>query len=186
VLPPAPEPKLNELGKEDVSHITREAIERCLMQGNEGVIALVKAIHFNPSKPENHNLRLKTRNYFLKHGLVEAYEGKAWSLKTKAYVLDKVWKASLRPLRTLYAAWKRDGIVQALLASKAASKAKAKALVSFMDMCEALNNGLTYKDNKGHELTRVPKSMLKPIEELLLDQHAAMKGRDAPSTLDQF
>jgi hypothetical protein len=162
---------INVLGKEDMSHIAPGMLERSLKMCNEGVIDMVKATHFNPAKPENRNFRITTMTSFLKFGLLEAYEDQAWSLKKKAYVLEKVWRSAFRPLSALYGDWECDDVIE----ERAGSKAKAKALVSFMDMCEALNNGLTYKDKKGHELTRVPKSMLMPIEQLLLDQLALEK-----------
>ena len=50
--------KLNPYKKEDMSHITEKDYNRYLTLGYGSVPTLVKDIHFNDKKPENHNILL--------------------------------------------------------------------------------------------------------------------------------
>ena len=47
---------INNLGNEDISHITKKQILRALRMNKECPVELVKLIHFNKEKPENHNV----------------------------------------------------------------------------------------------------------------------------------
>jgi len=58
---------INGFGKEDLSYITPEAIAACLKQVYGSVPALIKAVHFHPDHPENHNVQYPNkRDKFLK------------------------------------------------------------------------------------------------------------------------
>jgi len=47
---------INNLGNEDISHVTKKQILRALRMNKECPVELVKLIHFNTDKPENHNI----------------------------------------------------------------------------------------------------------------------------------
>lgn len=47
---------INNLGNEDVSHITKKQMIRVIKMNKECPVELVKLIHFNKDKPENHNI----------------------------------------------------------------------------------------------------------------------------------
>ena len=47
---------INNLGNEDISHVTKKQILRALRMNKECPVELVKLIHFNANKPENHNI----------------------------------------------------------------------------------------------------------------------------------
>ena len=47
---------INNLGNEDISHITKKQILRALQMNKGCPVELVKLIHFNKEKPENHNI----------------------------------------------------------------------------------------------------------------------------------
>jgi len=47
---------INNLGNEDTSHITKNQMIRLLRMNKECPVELVKLIHFNKEKPENHNI----------------------------------------------------------------------------------------------------------------------------------
>jgi hypothetical protein len=47
---------INNLGNEDISHITKNQMIKLLRMNKECPVELVKLIHFNTDKPENHNI----------------------------------------------------------------------------------------------------------------------------------
>jgi hypothetical protein len=47
---------INNFGGEDISHLTNKQILRVLKMNKECPVELVKLIHFNKDKPENHNI----------------------------------------------------------------------------------------------------------------------------------
>ena len=47
---------INNFGNEDISHITKKQIIRALKMNKGCPVELVKLIHFNKEKPENHNI----------------------------------------------------------------------------------------------------------------------------------
>ena len=47
---------INNLGNEDISHVTKKQILRALRMNKDCPVELVKLIHFNTDKPENHNI----------------------------------------------------------------------------------------------------------------------------------
>jgi hypothetical protein len=47
---------INNLGNEDISHITQKQMIRLLRMNKECPVEMIKMIHFNANKPENHNV----------------------------------------------------------------------------------------------------------------------------------
>jgi hypothetical protein len=47
---------INNLGNEDISHITKNQMIRLLRMNKECPVEMIKMIHFNTEKPENHNI----------------------------------------------------------------------------------------------------------------------------------
>ena len=47
---------INNLGNEDISHITKNQMIRLLRMNKECPVEMIKMIHFNANKPENHNV----------------------------------------------------------------------------------------------------------------------------------
>lgn len=47
---------INNLGNEDISHITRNQMIRLLKMNKECPVEMIKMIHFNTEKPENYNI----------------------------------------------------------------------------------------------------------------------------------
>ena len=47
---------INNLGNEDISHITQKQMIRLLRMNKECPVEMIKMIHFNTEKPENHNI----------------------------------------------------------------------------------------------------------------------------------
>ena len=47
---------INNLGNEDISHITKNQMIKLLRMNKECPVEMIKMIHFNKDKPENHNI----------------------------------------------------------------------------------------------------------------------------------
>ena len=47
---------INNLGNEDISHITKNQMIKLLRMNKECPVEMIKLIHFNKDKPENHNI----------------------------------------------------------------------------------------------------------------------------------
>ena len=59
----------------DISKITDNDIISCINHNNMCVPQLIKMIHFDPKKPENHNIYISN----LKNGYIMLYDGKKWN-----------------------------------------------------------------------------------------------------------
>ncbi len=79
--------QLNAFGKEDNSHLTAADYKFALNKGFKSVQELVKLIHFNNKKPENHNVYISN----MKDKYANVYDGKDWILKEKTDVLDDLY-----------------------------------------------------------------------------------------------
>ncbi len=78
---------INGFGKEDISYITPEAIAACLKQVYGSVPALIKAVHFHPDHPENHNVRYPNkRDKFLKLAMGDG----TWQHVPKREAIDRL------------------------------------------------------------------------------------------------
>jgi len=71
--------KLLSYGNTDVSHLTDNDYMKCLNHSNFCVPHLIEQIHFNPQKPENHNIYISN----IKNNYVMLYDGDKWILKDR-------------------------------------------------------------------------------------------------------
>ena len=67
----------------DVSSLTDKDILKCMKHSNMCVPHLIKMIHFDPDKPENHNVYISN----LKNGYIMAYNGDKWDTKNRDEVI---------------------------------------------------------------------------------------------------
>jgi hypothetical protein len=76
---------INNFGHENLSHITNEVLDRRLKEfhGN-GIANLITDTHFNPERPENHNIRMNSK----KHKTLRIKQDARWSIKSNDEVLD--------------------------------------------------------------------------------------------------
>ena len=65
--------------KSDISHLTDNDYLRCLKHSNFCIPHLIKEIHFNPKKPENHNIYISN----LKNNYAMVYDGNKWNIKDR-------------------------------------------------------------------------------------------------------
>tara|TARA_B100000902_G_scaffold383779_1_gene423076 strand:+ start:2638 stop:3615 length:978 start_codon:yes stop_codon:yes gene_type:complete len=70
----------------DVSSLTDKDILKCLNHSNMCVPHLIKMIHFDPKKPENHNIYISN----LKNGYVMAYDGDKWETRNRDEVITDI------------------------------------------------------------------------------------------------
>ena len=60
----------------DLSHLTDQDYLQCLNRSNMVIPNLIKKIHFNPKKPENHNIYISN----IKNKYIMVYDGDKWNL----------------------------------------------------------------------------------------------------------
>ena len=72
--------------KTDISHLKDKDYKKVL-RGNFCVPNLVDAIHFNPNKPENHNIYIPN----LKTGYIMCWNGESWDVRNREDVIDDIY-----------------------------------------------------------------------------------------------
>ena len=63
----------------DLSHLTDSDYIKCLNHSNFCIPHLIEKIHFDPSKPENHNIYISN----LKNNYVMVYDGDKWTIRDR-------------------------------------------------------------------------------------------------------
>lgn len=71
--------KLLSYNNSDISHLTDNDYLNCIKHSNFCIPYLIEKIHFNPEKPENHNLYISN----LKNNYTMIYNGNKWTLKDR-------------------------------------------------------------------------------------------------------
>jgi len=74
-------------GSEDMSKIDREKILQCVKQGFRSAVRLTDAVHFDPDKPENHNVYISN----LKNKYAMIFRNGSWEAITKTELIDKIY-----------------------------------------------------------------------------------------------
>jgi polyribonucleotide nucleotidyltransferase len=85
-------------GKENVEFLADSFIRRCLFRAPDGVSDLTKKIHFNPDKPEYHNVTTTNK----KDGFLEVFKDGKWFYDDKNKVLDALIKQSFDIISSHY------------------------------------------------------------------------------------
>ena len=76
---------INNFGSENISHITTEVLDKCLMQlHGKGIANLITDTHFNPERPENHNIRM----YNKRDKMLQVKQNESWSIRSNDEILD--------------------------------------------------------------------------------------------------
>ena len=79
--------KLLAYDKTDVSDLTDKDFIKCFNHNNMCVPHLIKRIHFNPKKPENHNVFISN----LKSGHIMIYNGRQWNTFNRDEIVDDIF-----------------------------------------------------------------------------------------------
>jgi hypothetical protein len=93
--------KLLAYDKTDISDLTDKDFIRCFNHNNMCVPHLLKRIHFNKKKPENHNVLLSN----LKSGHIMLYDGKQWNTFNRDEVIDDMFDEKHDILEQKYEEW---------------------------------------------------------------------------------
>ena len=93
--------KLLAYNKSDISDLTENDFIRCFNHNNMCVPHLLKRIHFNPKKPENHNVFISN----LKSGHIMLYDGKQWNTFNRDEIVDDIFDDKHDILEQKYEEW---------------------------------------------------------------------------------
>jgi hypothetical protein len=179
---------INVFGKEDLSHLTPEFLERCIKMEGGGVMEVVKKIHFDPEKPENHNVRITTIKDW-QAGLIQFREGKDWGLTDKSATYRDMWLGGWRPMNRVWGDWECDGVTK----EKLARAPNAFKVESFMEAVEGICARMNIRakpDATDEERAKVRakidraskdlrKIFFKPMEALLRTEYIKRKQAEA-------
>ena len=151
---------INVYGREDTTHITDELREICMQHGNDGVLKLIKEVHFNPAKPENQNLRISTLKDFY-NGFVEVFGPEGWEPAMKTPLYKKLWKRMFSEMMSLYAVWEWEGddCIQEKLGNK------EPQISAFM------------KQHDGINPNSIKRSYIKPIDCFMIKHYNASRQK---------
>ena len=78
--------KLLNYKETDTSHLTENDYVRCLEHYNFCVPHLIRKLHFNPKKPENHNIYISN----LKNSYVMIYMNNKWKVKNRDETISRL------------------------------------------------------------------------------------------------
>lgn len=96
---------VHPFGKEDTSHIDTEFLTNCLLNTTKGVASLLNKIHFDNIKPENKNLRVKSKKQNL---LEKVVDDGSWEQCDKNNTLDEMIRKGYKILFAHFLATKND------------------------------------------------------------------------------
>ena len=78
--------KLLGYSKTDISHLSDKDIISCISHSNFCIPHLIKKIHFDPDKPENHNIYINN----IKNNYAMIYDGDKWNLTNKDDLINEI------------------------------------------------------------------------------------------------
>jgi hypothetical protein len=82
---------INNFGGEDISHLTNKQILRVLKMNKECPVELVKLIHFNKEKPENHNIYKPN----FKDKYVKYYDNNIWKIGDLMKIVTELYLSKM-------------------------------------------------------------------------------------------
>lgn len=86
---------INSFGQEDASHITHQELMEWARDPAKGIIRLIERLHFDPSKPENHNVKLLS----IKREELAVHENGEWTRKPAKPVIHDMMSQSTERLQ---------------------------------------------------------------------------------------
>ena len=70
----------------DISHLSDKDFINCISHSNFCIPHLIKKIHFNPEKPENHNIYISN----IKNNYAMTYDGDKWNLTNRDDIINDI------------------------------------------------------------------------------------------------
>ena len=98
--------KLLNYKETDTSHLTENDYVKCLEHYNFCVPHLIRKIHFNPKKPENHNIYISN----LKNSYVMIYINNKWKVKNRDETISRMIDDKQIILEKKIQEWVESGI----------------------------------------------------------------------------
>lgn len=87
---------VNNYGSENISHITNDVLDKHLKEINgNGLAKLIVDTHFNPDRPENHNIRMHNKT----NKTLIVKENERWGIQANDHVLDALMTRYTRILK---------------------------------------------------------------------------------------
>lgn len=90
---------LNNYDKTDYSHLTERDYLRCINDVTQCVKTLICKVHFDPKKPENHNIYIPC----IKNNLIMVYRNKTWEVEDRQKMIDDLYDDNQLALEEWYA-----------------------------------------------------------------------------------
>jgi len=106
--------KLLAYRETDISHLTNSDYKSCLNRANFCVPQIIKKIHFNPKKPENHNIYISN----IKNAYVMVYNGNKWDITDRNEFLEDIIEEKTNILEDKLMEWEEKGKNYPLLLKK--------------------------------------------------------------------
>jgi hypothetical protein len=97
--------KILAFNKTDMSHLEDKDYLKFLSHSNFCVPHMIKKLHFDPHKPENHNIYISN----IKNNYVMIYDGKKWTLQDQKNVIDGMLDNSTYILEDKIEDWLKNG-----------------------------------------------------------------------------
>ena len=89
----------------DLSHLTDNDYMYCLNRSNMVIPNLIKRIHFDPKKPENHNIYIGN----IKNKYVMIYDGNKWNLQNQDETIEDIIDINEYVLEQKLEEWVENG-----------------------------------------------------------------------------
>ncbi len=89
---------VKSFGEENMSHITHEFLNTCILNPTKGLTNLIEKVHYNADVKENHNLRFKCS----KGSLFEKYVSQNWHECDASNTLDELIRKGYRVLNAYH------------------------------------------------------------------------------------
>jgi hypothetical protein len=89
---------MKSFGEENMSHITNEFLNSCILNPTKGLTNLIEKVHYNVDVKENHNLRFKCS----KGSLFEKYVSENWHECDASNTLDELIRKGYRVLNAYH------------------------------------------------------------------------------------
>jgi len=77
---------LHSFGNENTKYITKRFLDRLVKRPFTSITNLLRAIHFNPNHPENHNIRITNK----KERFANIYKGDRWFIEDKKKIINNM------------------------------------------------------------------------------------------------
>ena len=88
---------INSFGSENIDYINDEFVKNSLKQPKRAINSIIRQIHFNPGRPENHNVKITNK----KMPYISVFKNNSWEYddKKKGYRSDDIQKLLLNGKR---------------------------------------------------------------------------------------